>query len=142
MPRLLQIEEECFSTPWTAEDFYYHTTGNRLLLTAARADGGIIGYISLIHVLDEGHISNLAVDRGCRGQGVGRDLAHGLIRRAKQLGLSYLMLEVRKGNLPARKLYEKLGFSQVGRRPGYYRHPTEDAILMTLELVKYENTFL
>jgi ribosomal-protein-alanine N-acetyltransferase len=85
-------------------------------------------------VLDEGYISNVAVAPMYRGQGIGSGLIRELIERARKRGASFLTLEVRQSNIPARRLYEKFGFCDVGCRRNYYDKPIEDAINMTLFL--------
>ena len=93
-----------------------------------------MGYIGLMYVLDEGYISNVAVDAAFRRCGAADALVGELIRRCRRMLLSFVTLEVRAGNAPAIALYEKHGFRAVGRRRGYYEKPREDAILMTLTL--------
>ena len=87
-----------------------------------------------MHVLDEAYISNVAVSPDCRRQGIGAALIAELTRRAGRLELAFLTLEARASNAPAIRLYEKMGFRQVGRRKRYYQRPEADAVLMTLFL--------
>jgi len=84
-------------------------------------------------ILDEVHIATLAVNPTFRQHHIGqRLLAHTLIK-AVDLGAKKAFLEVRKGNLPARELYRKFGFIEVGVRRWYYQDNREDAVLMNLE---------
>ncbi|MCI9467955.1 MAG: ribosomal protein S18-alanine N-acetyltransferase [Oscillospiraceae bacterium] len=128
------IERECFSDPWDRETIARQLSGpNHLFLTAM--DGPrVAGYVGLMHVLDEGYISNVAVSAGYRRQSVGDRLIDALVARGRDLRLSFLTLEVRRSNDPATALYAKHGFVPVGVRKNYYVKPKEDAILMTLYL--------
>ena len=125
------VEDACFSQPWPDNLLRDHITGpNRVLLVALSGDR-VVGYIGLIHVLDEGHISNIAVLPEYRRRGLGSALLKAVLTRAEKLGLARIYLEVRASNDAARAMYEKYGFSADGRRLRYYEEPVEDAILMT-----------
>ena len=103
-------------------------------MLAALEGDAVLGYIGLMHILDEGYISNIAVSEIHRGKGVACALVNAMKVRGAELGLSFLTLEVRTSNRAARALYTKHGFTEVGRRKGYYEKPAEDALLMTLFL--------
>ena len=125
------LEAECFSDPWPGDMI------GRMLdrFTVALDDaGGVIGYLALSSVLDEGSIDNVAVAPAARRGGVGDALVRDAVRRGRAQELAFITLEVRAGNEPALRLYEKHGFLPVGRRKNYYEKPREDAILMTLVL--------
>ena len=114
-----ELERQCFPDPWSRkilEDLLGdpHAYG----LAAVDGAGVLLGYASLHVVLDEGHINNVAV------------------RPAAQK-LAFLTLEVRESNQEARALYAGQGFAEVGRRRGYYTHPKEDAMIMTLEFATW-----
>ena len=130
LPQIMAIEALCFSVPWTQEMLRAHLSGGHVFL-AAEENGDILGYVGLQYVLDEGYITNVATSPARRREGIAGMLLSALKQRAGELGLAFLTLEVREGNAPARRLYEKHGFSDVGRRKGYYERPREDAILMT-----------
>ena len=85
-------------------------------------------------MVDEGNITNVAVRRDCRRQGVAAALLDALEAQGKERELAFLTLEVRQSNAPARALYEKLGYLQAGLRRNYYENPREDAIIMTKTL--------
>jgi len=126
------MERECFSAPWSADmlaEELYHD--NASYIVAEAEDGTVLGYAGLQAVLDEGYITNVAVAPAFRRQGVADALVSAFCRFGKAK-LAFLTLEVRASNAAAIALYEKHGFSPVGRRKNYYDHPTEDAILMTL----------
>ena len=132
IPRIAELEKRCFSLPWTEEQLRGQLRdAQHEFLAALDPDGNLLGYVGMLFVLDEGYISNVAVEPDCRREGVGDALIGALLARCVEHGLSFVTLEVREGNLPARALYEKHGFETVGRRKAYYDRPKEDAILMT-----------
>ena len=126
------IERLCFDPPWTLEQLRAQLGGRHIFLAAVE-NGAVLGYVGLEYVLDEGYISNIAVAPAARRRGIADMLLDGLESRARGLGLSFMTLEVRRGNAPARALYEKHGFAVAGERKNYYTRPREDAVLMTLE---------
>lgn len=130
--KILEIERECFSLPWTERQLALQLEPGHVFLAACEG-GELVGYAGLGYVLDEGCISNVAVAPGHRRRGAAGALLAELSRRARALNLSFLTLEVRRGNAAARALYEKFGYKSVGCRKNYYQNPREDAILMTLE---------
>ncbi|MBS1402396.1 MAG: ribosomal protein S18-alanine N-acetyltransferase [Oscillospiraceae bacterium] len=134
LPQVERLEQVCFSVPWTEAQLRAQLPDDRHVFLVAERGGEVLGYVGLMYVLDEGYISNVAVSPDCRRQGIGAALIAELIRRAGQLELAFLTLEARASNAPAIRLYEKMGFQQVGRRKNYYQRPEEDAILMTLFL--------
>lgn len=134
LPQVERLEQVCFSVPWTEKQLRAQLPDDRHVFLVAERGGEVLGYVGLMYVLDEGYISNVAVSPDCRRQGIGAALIAELIRRAGQLELAFLTLEARASNAPAIRLYEKMGFQQVGRRKNYYQRPEEDAILMTLFL--------
>ena len=131
---LVELERQCFSVPWTRAQIAAELPDGHHEFLAAEADGKLLGYVGMMYVLDEGYISNVAVAPDCRRQGIASALIAALLRRAKELQLSFVTLEVRESNAPAIALYERFGFAPVGRRKGYYDAPNEDAILMTTYL--------
>lgn len=134
LPQLLDIERQSFAVPWTETMLRIQLEPDCHVFLTARTAGRVAGYVGLMYVLDEGYISNVAVRPDCRRQGVAGGLLLELERRARALDLRFLTLEVREGNAAAIALYEKHGYATVGRRKNYYEKPTEDALLMTLEL--------
>ncbi len=133
LPEATVIEALSFTAPWS-EALLRGEIGNPLsTFWAAELDGRLAGYLDLLAVLDEGHIANLAVHPSLRRRGIGASLLERAVGYARQNGLVFLTLEVRASNAAARALYSRYGFKTVGKRPRYYEHPTEDAILMTLE---------
>ena len=132
IPQIEALEKACFSLPWTREQLRASLPDAQHVFLAAEDEAGeLLGYIGMMHVLDEGYISNVAVSPDRRRQGIGDALTAALIKICEALGLSFVTLEVRAGNKPAIALYEKHGFERVGLRKNYYDHPREDALLMT-----------
>lgn len=132
LPEIEKIEKQCFSIPWTQNQLESQLRDERHEFIAAKsADGDVMGYIGMMHVLDEGYISNVAVAQTSRRKGIADKLIAELLQRAETLELSFVTLEVRAGNTPAKALYSKHGFIPVGIRTNYYEKPREDAILMT-----------
>ena len=134
LPQVERLEQRCFSVPWTEAQLRAQLPDDRHVFLVAERGDEVLGYVGLMHVLDEGYISNVAVSPDCRRQGIGAALIAELTRRAGRLELAFLTLEARASNAPAIRLYEKMGFRQVGRRKRYYQRPEEDAVLMTLFL--------
>ena len=133
LPRVLELENLCFSLPWSRDAFLPELTDPACCWLAALTNGEVAGYAGMRTVLDEGYISNIAVSPALRKQGFGMALVQALKREGAIRGLSFLTLEVRVGNREARRLYERAGFREVGLRPGYYEKPREDALLMTFD---------
>lgn len=127
-----RIERQCFSLPWTRRQLEVQLDrSHHVFLAASDGQGRMLGYVGLMYVLDEGYISNVAVSPEHRCRGIGDALISALKRRAEELELSFITLEVRRSNAPAIALYKKHGFTEVGARKGYYERPREDAVLMT-----------
>ena len=93
----------------------------------------VVGYIGSQTVMEETDMMNVAVHPDYRRKGIAEALVNGLVEELKEQGSHCLTLEVRASNEPAKKLYEKLGFCQIGRRPNYYRNPREDALILRKE---------
>ncbi len=134
LPQIQRIEQQSFSVPWTEQMLRMQLQPDSHVFLTAEAEGGVVGYIGMMYVLDEGYISNVAVHPDFRRRGVADALLDALEARARALLLSFLTLEVRQSNAPAVALYEKHGYRIAGRRRNYYEKPTEDALLMTLSL--------
>ena len=131
IPALEKLEAQCFSQPWTAGMLASQMPDERHVFLVAEGGGEVLGYVGMMHILDEGYISNVAVSPHARRQGIGDRLIRALLQRAGELELSFVTLEVRESNSPARALYAKHGFQDVGLRKNYYDQPKENAILMT-----------
>ncbi len=131
---LALLEKECFSCPWSEESFLECLGNDRFYFVGLFENDELVGYGSLVTVLDEGDVANIAVRADKRGQGLGRTLLTALREEAQKRGVIYLHLEVRESNAPARHLYESFGFTVDGIRKNYYTKPQENAVLMTKKL--------
>lgn len=129
-----QIEQSTFPLPWTIHDFEKEMTVNRCArYVVAEEEGEILGFAGAWIVLDESHVTNIAVKRERRGEGIGKGLVDALMQYASNLGAASMMLEVRKSNLIAQNLYASRGFVRLGVRKKYYEDNGEDALLMACD---------
>lgn len=155
---VMEIEHCSFSSPWSVRAYRYELTSNslsqflvvrqslfgegfaqdppkllnRFLRSCPRAvNSPVLGYGGFWLLVDEAHISTLAVAPDWRGLGLGEFLVIGLLERAVKLNAEVVTLEVRVSNLVAQNLYRKYHFQTVGKRRGYYRDNLEDALAMT-----------
>ncbi len=128
------LESLCFSEPWSIASLRYLLSEAACGVAALSPSGTVVGYGGMLIAPDEGQITNVAVHPSHRRRGVGRAVTEGLAEEARRRGLPSLSLEVRASNLPAVALYEGLGFAVAGRRRNFYRHPTEDALVMICPL--------
>ncbi|MGD0791703.1 MAG: ribosomal protein S18-alanine N-acetyltransferase [Terriglobales bacterium] len=131
VPAILAIERQApGAAHWTSEQ-YNKLVGSGVVLVAEEA-GQLCGFVCAKAVAGEWEIENVVVSAGFLRRGIANELLRALIQRAESEAVSAILLEVRESNPPARGLYENHGFREVGRRPGYYRNPVEDAILYAL----------
>lgn len=125
------LERECFAVPWSLDSLTGELSNPLAVCYTASLHGILVGYAGMHHVLDEGHITNIAVTAARRKQGVASALLRALLRYAEENGLRLVTLEVRASNEAAIALYRSHRFEPVGVRKGYYRGPAEDAVIMT-----------
>ena len=130
---LAALEAACFSEPWSANALRL-LLGDMAIGYVAKHKGQTVGYGGMLLAVDEGQITNIAVDPTFRRLGCGTAILHALLSAARDRGLSQIALEVRVGNTAAIRLYESNGFSVAGRRKHFYRNPTEDAFVMLRDL--------
>ena len=133
--QVAQLEEQCFSDPWSKNAVHSELSNPLSLWVVATAGETVAGYVGSQSVLGEADMMNIAVSPDYRRQGIAEKLISMLIEGLKQRDVYCLTLEVRASNAPANALYEKLGFLQVGRRPNYYTKPKEDALILRKEWV-------
>ncbi|MCL2500148.1 MAG: ribosomal protein S18-alanine N-acetyltransferase [Defluviitaleaceae bacterium] len=131
------IECECFSTPWSKTAFLQELKDRHTIAFASfdTVTDELAGYTFMRHIINEGHINNIAVAPLHRGRGIASLLMDALLAEALTREMIGLALEVRQGNRAAMALYHKYGFLVEGYRRDYYRDPNEDAILMYKNLV-------
>ena len=133
VPAIAEIEKLCFNDPWS-EKSIASELNNRLSLWLVALEGErVVAYVGSQSVLGETDMMNIAVHPDYRRQGIAERLVTSLVEALKEKGNYSLMLEVRASNDPAKALYEKLGFGQVGLRKNYYRNPREDACILRKE---------
>lgn len=124
------LEQTCFSDPWSEAAIAPELENPLSLWLVAEQGDTVLGYIGSQSVPPEADMMNLAVAPEARRQGIAEALVHALEAALREKGTQSLTLEVRVSNLPARALYEKLGFAPVGLRKNYYFHPKEDACIL------------
>lgn len=130
--QVAELETICFSDPWSLRSVISEMTNPLSLWLVAVEDGVVAGYVGSQTVMGEADMMNLAVRPEYRRTGVGTELVKQLIQQLKSRDVYCLTLEVRVSNSQAIALYSKLGFTQVGCRPNYYRNPKEDALILRL----------
>lgn len=128
---MAELDKICFADPWSEESFRQEILDNdRAFYIVAEIEGRVAGYAGLWAILDEGHITNVAVSPEFRRKGIGRAIVGTLIEVSEENGLNSFTLEVRESNLPAQGLYAEFGFESAGVRKGYYLDNGENAIIM------------
>lgn len=128
---MTKLDELCFTVPWSQAAFSHELKENHLAFYLVGEIGGqVIGYAGMWKILDEGHITNVAVDPNHRKKGIGKAMVSLLIEVSKEEGIVSHTLEVRQSNQEAIDLYSKLGFEPISRRKNYYEDNQEDAIIM------------
>lgn len=127
---LAELDKKCFKIPWHEQSFV-NEFNNEIAIYFIARENGIIGYAGFWNVSGEGCITNVAVLEEYRRRHIGSSLMEAMIKKAEELKLSLLTLEVRKSNIAAQNLYEKYGFEIIGERKNYYSDNREDALIMT-----------
>lgn len=127
------VEAVTFPTPWSRDAFVSEMKNVAARYLVAERNGTVIGYAGAWIILDESHITNIAVLQAERGKGIGRALTAGLMQYLSNLGAAYATLEVRKSNEVAQNLYKSLGFIKLGVRKRYYEDNDEDALIMVCD---------
>lgn len=128
-----RLEWACFHATISSLSYRTELADPRHAILVLEDDEGLVGFATANVVLDEGHITNIAVDERCRQRGAGRALLTALVERLKQLGATAAYLEVRTRNEAAQHLYTSFGFYVLGKRRAYYWDPPDDAIVMRLD---------
>lgn len=134
---ILKVCEDSFVIPWSRKSF--EDEFNNMLATYLVAKDGdkVVGFIGLWFVMDECHITNIAVSKEYRNKHIATELVEEMFKLCKEHEIAYVLLEVRSSNVAAKELYKKFGFKEDCIRKEYYKNPDntrEDAIIMSLEL--------
>jgi ribosomal-protein-alanine N-acetyltransferase len=138
LPAVLRLEEELFAPDtWTAamyRDELSRTDTRHYLVAEDEDDGGprVVGYAGLIAYPDEAHVATIGVATGRQGEGIGARLLDALLEEADRRS-PVVLLEVRADNELAQGLYRRRGFTEIGRRRGYYQPSGADAVVMRRE---------
>ena len=126
-----RLEKEIFGADaWSREDFEETLCCDYACYIVAKEDGNIIGSAGLRNMCGDADITNVLIRSDYRRRGIALKMLSELMDRGASIGARNFTLEVRRGNEPAIRLYEKLGFVSEGIRPGFYEHPKEDAVIM------------
>ena len=133
VPAVAELERKCFSDPWSERSVAAELENPLSLWLVALLGRTVVGYVGSQSVMEQADMMNIAVNPDYRRQGIAESLIERLVSELKDKQVSSLTLEVRASNAPAIALYRKLGFSQVGKRPNYYRNPREYALILRKE---------
>ncbi|MEH7114479.1 ribosomal protein S18-alanine N-acetyltransferase [Neobacillus niacini] len=133
--QILEVEHASFTTPWSREAFYNEIYNNKFAVyLVLEEDQKIVGYCGAWIVIDEAHVTNIAVLPAYRGKKLGEALLRKMISVAEEMGARSMTLEVRVTNHAAQSLYRKLGFQDGGIRKNYYSDNQEDGLVMWVNL--------
>lgn len=136
LPRVVEIEKACFGERWTIAAFQNELANPASSYFVGLADGQIVGYAGYWLILEEAHITTIGTDPRRQRKGFGERMLVHLIDHAARAEAKWLTLEVRVSNEAAIKLYEKYGFTSLGRRRAYYQDNNEDALVMWTENIE------
>ena len=136
---VIAIEEKAYGQHHWSKDSFMSELANELAKYFCVFDGDkLIAYCGYWQILEEAHITNIAVTPEYRQKHVGEALLTTIIEECYKNMAKYITLEVRIGNKPAIGLYEKYGFKSLGTRKGYYQDNNEDALIMWTENIFYD----
>jgi ribosomal-protein-alanine N-acetyltransferase len=134
LTRVTALERELFSDPWSEIAFREGLNEPGWECLVAQVDNEIVAYACVVIIDVEAHLTNIAVAQAFQRKSVAKQLLKHILRVVKEAQCQYLLLEVRPSNTGAVDFYRKHGFHQMYRRPGYYRNPPEDALVMVYYL--------
>jgi len=132
IPHLLKIEAQVNTAPWSERAFMNELVNSNAVFRVAFLNGQVVGYGGVWLLVDEAHITTVAVDPSHHRKGIGWKLVAELLYAAKEAGMDCSTLEVRAGNEAALRLYERFGFVREAVRKRYYPDNQEDAVVMWL----------
>jgi ribosomal-protein-alanine N-acetyltransferase len=132
IPAILEIERQVNTAPWSERSFRNELDHPQGIFLTALVEGQVVGYGGVWLVIDEAHVTTVAVDPAHQRQGIGMKLMVALLEKSRNQGMLCATLEVRAGNAAAIELYKKLGFVIAATRKAYYPDNKEDAVVMWL----------
>ncbi len=132
--QVARLECECFHNPWSENALLESMQNEHYIFAVALIDSEIVGYGGMYVILDEGNITNIAVNNAYRRQGIAEKIINYLIDKSYEKCANVINLEVRESNIPAINIYTRLGFQKLGIRKKFYSNPVENAILMCKKL--------
>ena len=137
---VVQIEAEAYGEHhWSKSSFYDEMQNNLAKYYVAKTSSGeLVGYAGTWHIIDEGHITTIAVKKDFQRQHIGEAIIIKILEDCYANMIKYLTLEVRVSNQAAIGLYTKYGFNSLGTRKGYYQDNNEDALIMWTENIFYD----
>lgn len=130
LPSVIEIEKVSNGAPWSEASFRREIVNPQAHYFVVLENSRVAGFAGFWTLVDEAHITTIAVRPEDRGKGMGRSLMNKILTQAAELGMSCATLEVRAGNMRAIGLYESLGFLNSGVRKNYYPDNREDAVIM------------
>jgi [ribosomal protein S18]-alanine N-acetyltransferase len=137
LSQILEIERRAYPFPWTETIFRDCLRAGYSAWVLIDVSGNIAGYAFMSMALDEAHVLNICVDPDHQRCGFGFKLLKHLLKLARTAQATIVLLEVRKSNKPAQKLYESMGFQRLGVRKNYYpaQDGREDALVLGYDIV-------
>lgn len=138
--RVMVVESSAYGEHHWSKDSFYGELSNNLAkyFCAFSKDDEIVGYAGCWQIIDEAHLTNIAVNPTHQGKKIGEALLQKIIDECYKSEIKYITLEVRVSNTSASKLYEKYGFKSLGERKGYYQNNNEDALIMWTENIFWD----
>jgi len=133
IPRIMEIEKQCFTTPWHESAYLTELVNRSAYYVVARVDDKIVGYSGMWVIIDEAHITTIGVDPKYRGKKIGEQILIAMLEEAQRRGARRATLEVRESNHLAQNLYRKYGFIPAAIRRGYYSDNNENAVVMWVD---------
>ena len=137
LDEVVAVEQDVYPYPWSRTNFADSLSQDYHAWVLRGQDRELMGYFLVMGIVDEAHLLNVAVSRAWQGRGVGRLLVNQAVALSRGLGMESILLEVRPSNGRALEIYQRYGFSEIGRRKGYYpaaNSTREDAIVMRFGL--------
>ena len=134
LDEVVVLENASFSEPWSKQAFKDTINSEEYIYLVAIFENKVVGYAGCYIALDEGNVTNIAVDADYRRVGIGNELMVQLKRLLEERSVSSVFLEVRESNEAAQRLYESCGYEEVGMRKNFYSKPQENAIVMKLDI--------